>query len=263
MTQSEKRPRASRLDWVRIGAMRTSPKAQREFRKAHAEMIAADFQFEGLGFPVVSHRDGYYWILDGQHRIAALKLSGFADDDLIQCEVYTGLTEAEEADLFLVRDQRKAINKFDAFRIAVTAGHQKECHIEKIVQYHGCKISKSQSAGCIGATEALKFSYGLGSLVLGRTIRILHDAYDGDRAAFDSGLVRGMSLVCQRYNGTLEDDQAVEKLSHLVGGPAAIRRRADALALKTGHTKTHCTAAAIVDTLNAGRGGAKLDSWWK
>ena len=83
---SDKHPRASRLRWVRLGDMRVSPKAQREFRKAHAESLAANFDLEAIGFPVVSLRGGDYWIIDGQHRIAALKLNGFDDDDLIQCE---------------------------------------------------------------------------------------------------------------------------------------------------------------------------------
>lgn len=258
-----KRPRASQLQWIRIGDMRVSPKSQREFRKAHAEMIAADFQFEGLGYPVVSHRDGYYWILDGQHRIAALKLNGFVDEDLIQCECYEGLSEAEEADLFLVRDKRRAINKFDGFRIAVTAGHQKECHIERLVHQLGYKISRSSDAGCISAVEALRFAYGFGSGTLTRALSILGKSYDGDRAAFDAHLIKGMALVCQRYDGALDDERAVKRLGTLTGGPVAIGRRATALQLKTGHTRPHCVAAAVVDILNAGRGGNKLESWWR
>jgi hypothetical protein len=262
MTES-KRPRASKLRWVRIGDMRVSPKAQREFRKAHAETIASEFDLEALGYPVVSLRDDHFWILDGQHRIAALKLVGFSDDDSIECECYEGCTEADEAHRFLLRDQRRAVSKFDAFQIAVTAGWQKECHIERVVQQQGYRISRGNTPGCVGAVSALRFAYDLGSATLGRTLRILGSAYDGDRAAFGEQLIKGMALVCQRYDGSLNDEDAIHKLSGLVGGPAALGRKANALQLKTGHTKPHCVAAAIVDTLNSHRGGKKLESWWR
>lgn len=259
-----KRPRASRLRWVRIGDMHVSPKAQREFRKTHAESIAAEFELEGMGYPVVSLRDGNYWILDGQHRIAALKLCGFSDSDQIECECYEGLTESDEAELFLRRDDRRAVTPFDKFRISITAGWQKECHIERIVQAEGYKISRDNTAGSIAAVTSLRFAYALGSETLQRTIRILGRAYDGDRAAFGEHLIKGMALVCQRYNGALDDDSATQRLSGLHGGPAAIGRKATALQLKTGHTKRDCVAAAIVDTLNTGRrGGKKLESWWR
>lgn len=110
-----KKQRASHLRWVPIAEMKVSPKAQREFRKPHAEKFAADFDLEALGFPVVNIRDGHYWIVDGQHRVEALKMMGWADQQ-IQCECYEGMTEAEEADLFLRRDDRRAITSFDKFR---------------------------------------------------------------------------------------------------------------------------------------------------
>lgn len=35
-----------------------------------------------------------------------------------------------------------------------------------------------------------------------------------------------------------------------------------AIKLRTGHSKQQCAAGAIVETVNAGRGGNKLESWW-
>lgn len=262
MTEHQ-RARASRVEWVRIGDMMVSPKAQRDFKKSQSEGYAADFKLEALGYPVLSHRDDYYWILDGQHRIAALKMVGFTDDDQIECEVYEGLSEADEADLFLLRDKRRAINRFDAFRIAVTAGWVEECHIERLVQAEGLTISKNASAGSISAVTALRFAYDFGPRTFTRCLRILGRSYDNDRAAFSEHLIKGVALVCQRYDGSLDDEEAIRRLNALNGGPAAVMRKANALQLKTGHTKPHCVAAAIVDTLNARKGGKKLESWWR
>jgi hypothetical protein len=258
-----KRPRASHLRWIRIGDMRVSPKAQREFRKAHAESLAADFDLEGLGYPVVNHRGSEFWIIDGQHRVAALKLNGFDDDDRIQCETYEGLTEAEEAEMFLRRDERKRIGTFDRFRISLVAHREEESDIERIVRAQGYKIARGKGEGCISAVGALRFAYGLGPATLGRAVRILGGAFNGNPDGFSAELIQGMALVCQRYDGQLDEDRAVTRLAQLAGGTITLQRKSYALKVKTGHRKDHCVAAAIVETLNGGRGGQKMESWWQ
>lgn len=257
-----KRPRRAHLRWVRLGDLHVSPKAQRAFRKSHAEGMAAKFDLESMGYPVVNARGGRLWVIDGQHRVAALKYVGFDDDDQIQVEYYDGLTEAQEADLFLQRDERRKISTFDRFRIATVAEREEEKDIERIIVHQGYKITQGKSEGAIGAVEALRFAYRLDPTVLRRTVHILGASFDADPNAFTSELIRGMALVCQRYNGTLNDDKAIEKLSGLTGGPITLKRKAEALKLRTGHSTQHCAAGAIVETLNNGRGGIKLGSWW-
>lgn len=257
-----KRSRASSLRWVPIAETRVSPRAQRDFSKAHAEEYAADFDLEALGYPVVSLRGDHYWIVDGQHRIAALKLIGWGDQS-IECECYEGLTEEGEADLYLRRARRRGTKKFDEFRIAVAAQRGTQCQIERIVQREGLKISAGQDDGAISAVGALETIYGYGTETFTRALRILRDSFVGDSAAFRAHLIKGMGLVCQRYDGVLDDERAVQRLSALSGGTIALTRRADALKLKTGHRRPDCVAAAIVDTINSGKGGSKLESWWR
>ena len=259
----KRKQRAAHLRWIPIAEMRVSPKSQREFRKSHAEEYAADFDLEALGYPVVSMRDGHYWIVDGQHRIEALKMIGWGDQS-IQCECYEGLAEADEADLFLRRDTRRAIRPFDKFRIALTAGREVETDIERTVAAQGLKISQDSAEGSIAAIAALRRVAALGGpAVLGRDLRILRDSFAGDSSAFHAELISGVGRVCQRYNGALDDRVAVERLSALRGGAAALVRKANSYKEKTGRPKDDCIAAAVVDVINAGRGGKKLDGWWQ
>src|ERR1051326_1826652 len=72
----------------------------REFRKTDGYRTAADLDLNKIGYPVINHRDGIYWVLDGQHRIHALKQNGFEKDSL-DCEVYEDLSDADMADIFL------------------------------------------------------------------------------------------------------------------------------------------------------------------
>jgi hypothetical protein len=259
---AEKRPRRSKLAWVRLGDLHVSARTQREFKEHKAAALAAKFDIEALGFPVVSKRGGGYWVIDGQHRIGAMRMVGFSDSDQIQVECYEGLTEAEEAELFLVRDERTKIGTLDRFRIGVVAGRDEDEAIDEIVQSLGFRVERAKREGSIGAVEALRFAYKLDPEVLRRCVRIIGNAFDGDPQAFTQELIKGTALVCQRYNGSLDDDKAVSKLSSVTGGPVTVKRKAATLRLKTGHSLAYCTAGAIVETLNAGRGGIKLESWW-
>src|SRR3990167_2099442 len=94
--QPNRRP--SKIRPVPLGVMRIPPAlvTQREFRQAHGDRIAAELDLNKLGYPIINHRDGIYWVLDGQHRIYALKQNGFEKDQL-DCEVYEDLTDAERA----------------------------------------------------------------------------------------------------------------------------------------------------------------------
>ncbi len=115
--------------------MRTPPAlvTQREFRKAHGDRIAAELDLNKLGLPIVNHRDGMFWILDGQHRIYALRQNGFMDD-FIECQVYENLTDAEAADMFIGVNNRKQVAPYDKFHLGVHRGLRRETSIRRAVE---------------------------------------------------------------------------------------------------------------------------------
>jgi hypothetical protein len=259
-SNSRRHSRASSLKWVAISQMKVSDRAQREFRQAHADEFAADFDLEALGFPVVNQRDGAYFIVDGQHRIAALKQIGWGDQ-LIQCECYEGLTEAEEAELFLRRDARKAISVFDKFRIGLVANREVEQDIEAIVHDNDLVISRTRVPGGVSAVGTLRRVHSRsGGPTLSRTLRIIRDAY-GD-PGLQNSVIDGIGHLCHRYNGQLDDAVAIAKLSTAHGGVNGLLGKAMILHKSTGNAKAQCVAAAAVEIINSKRGGKKLPSWW-
>lgn len=249
---------------VKIAKMRICPAAQRKTDISRAESLAANFIENEAVLPVLSERGEWFWIVDHQHQILAGKIAGaYTDDTELQCLVYRGLDETGEADLFLILIDTKKINTFDGYRIALTAGRPEECAIQRIVNQRGRRVARSAGEGTIASISGLRFAYGKGEDALGRSIEILGSAYNDEPAGFQTHLLKGMALVCQRYDGTMSDEDCSERLGSLRGGTVALIRKANALKLKTGHDKASRVAAAIVDTYNAGRGGKKLESWWK
>lgn len=260
-------PRASKIRPVPIPEMRVPPAlvTQRPFIQAHADELSANLELEKLGYPVINHRDGIYWILDGQHRIHALRENGFGNDHL-DCEVYEGLTDAEMADVFLGRDARKAVNPYAKFHIACTAEHELETSVRRVVEANHLKISQAKENGNVGCVSTLvSIHKRSGSTVLGQSIRTIRDAFAGDATAFDGQLLKGISMVFNRYNGKTNEKHMVEQLARVQYGARGVLRRAEAQRERTGNQKAQCIAATIVDIYNKGTRAhsQKLPSWWK
>lgn len=254
--------RDARLRWVPLEQMRVNPQAQRELRPAWVAKLAAEFSPEQMGAPVVSHRGDWYYLIDGAHRIAALKLFlGDWEGQQAQCWTYDGLTEAQEAELFLKLNDTLTVRSFDKFKVAVQAGRTTEADIDRIVRAAGLRISQDRSSGGISATGTLVRVYARGPAVLARVLRIIRDAYG--EPGLEGPVIDGIGLLCQRYDGQLDEHNAIERLSSAHGGVSGLLSRAGQLRQNTGSPHAQCVAAAAVELINRGSGGRKLPNWWR
>lgn len=253
--------RGGRLRWVALTQMRVNPLAQRDLNQARVSRLAAVFDIEQMGNPVVSHRGEWYYLVDGQHRIAALKLwLGDWENQQVQCWCYEGLTEAQEAEQFLKQNDTLTVNAFAKFKVAVQAGRDAEADVDRIVRALGLRITRGP--GGISAVATLRRVYVRGGpSVLSKTLRIIRDAY-GD-AGLDGAVIDGIGLLCQRYDGQLSKHRAVERLSSAHAGVSGLLNRAGQMRQSTGSATAECVAAAAVEVINRGSGGKKLTSWWK
>lgn len=261
-TDSKRVQRAAHLRWVPIAKMKVSPLAQRDLNPARVDHLAANFDPEELGAPTVNERDGAFFVIDGQHRIEALKQIGWGDQS-VQCWTYEGLTEAEEAEKFLKLNDTLTVLAMPRFKTGVTAGREVETDIDRIVRAAGLVVSADSIPGAIRAVGTLQRVYNRADgKTLGRTLRIIRDAY-GD-PGLEAPVIDGLGYVCQRYNGQLDDAHAIARLSAANGGVNGLLNKAEVLRQKTGNQKGHCVAAAAVEIINAGKGGGrKLTSWFK
>jgi hypothetical protein len=253
---------------VALGQMRVPPAlvTQREFRKAHGDRIASELDLNKLGYPIINHRDGIFWVLDGQHRKYALEKFGFGANDTIDCEVYEDLSDSEMADIFLGRDARKPIPLYDKFHVACTAGRRRERDIQRAVESNGQKIGRNKTDG-ISAVGALGSVYDRsGDVVLGQVVRAINIGFGGDALGFEASIIEGLGLVFNRYNGRTNEKRLGSSLSDLRHGAKELLRKSEAIRERTGNQKKQCVAAAVVDIYNKGLGPRatdRLPSWWK
>lgn len=253
-----------KLQELPLGKLTTNPRTQREMKIHRVDYLVANFDLDYFGAPVVSWRKGNYYILDGQHRVEAIKqwLGAGWEIQKIECRVYQGLTEIEEADMFDRLNDALNVSSFDKFRVRVTAGREVESSIDKIVRSEKLVISRDKVPGAVSAVGTLVRVYTRSDgETLQRALRIIRDAF-GD-SGFEAQVIDGIGHLCQRYNGSLDEAVAVARLSETRGGVKGLLGKATVLHKQTGNARSICVAAAAVDIINSYRGGKKLPSWWK
>lgn len=255
--------RSTTIKDVPLAKMSVSDLSQRTRNDARVDHLLNDFDIDQIGYPIVSERDGHFFIIDGQHRIEALKrwLGKGWETQKIACAVYSGLTLAQEAEMFLRHNDVLQVNAFSKFNVAVSAGREVEVAIRKVVEAQGLNIAQGGAPGSIGAVGTLLRVYNRSNgETLGRALRIIRDAF-GD-AGLEASVIDGVGHLCKRYNGLLDEQVAKAKLGATRGGVKGLLNRAEEIRLRTGGARGPSIAAAAVEIINSGRGGNKLPSWW-
>jgi hypothetical protein len=255
------------LQLVRMGALKNLPPgvSQREIDWKWVDTLWSEFDLDKVKTPHVSHRDGYYWIVDGQHTIELIKRflgDGWKEQNL-ECYVYEGLSPKDEADKFDSLNTQKSQSTFNRYKVRVTAERQTELQIESILGSLGLVSSTQSTPGAVGAVGTLIKAFKRdGGQALGRALKLTHEAY-GD-PGLEAVVIDGFSMMCHRYNGVLDEGKSINSLSGLKGGVKGLLGLAEQLRLKTGGRKAECVAASAVNIINRDRiGKSKLPTWFK
>ncbi len=246
------------LEWVPVHDMRVSPRAQREQKQYWVDHIASNFDPDDFGTPTVNWRDGFFWIVDGAHRIEAIIQMGY-EDQKVQCWVYRGLTEEEEADKFLSLNNVRPVSTMDKFKVSVVAGRETQCDIDRIVRAAGLTVGGGQNG--INAVRSLSKVYSkAGPAGLATTLRIIRDSYG--KPGFSAKVIDGIGLFVATYERVFDEARLIQKLSGKHGGVNGLTGRAEQIKNANGVTAPVGVAAATVEAYNQGRGGEKLPGWF-
>lgn len=260
---------ASKFGAVLVSDLNIDHSAQRKLSMPWVKDHVEQFDVDQLGYIVVNLRDdGKWYVVDGQHRVELMRAVGWGDQ-LIQAELFKGLTQREEAVLFNARNDRRAVRKFDHFRISVTAGDERACDITHIVASCGLSITDQQTDGGITAVDKLEKVYEGASITslregrpaLARTLTTIKNAWGTSPAGFNGALLYGIGLVQLRYNGAIDQKALAAKLAPVKGGAPGLLGNARALREMSGRPVHHCVASIVVDIYNKGRRVGKLDDW--
>lgn len=207
---------------------------QRELRRGRAVKIAQSFDWRQFGVLNVSLREnGMYYTYDGQHRLEAALLRDFRE---VPCMVFEGLTENDEAELF-VRLQRDRANvaPYERFKAALFAGDPIIKRINEIVLANGWEVGGTPGKRRISAVQVLVRLYNrYGEEGLKKTFFVIKGIWDGEEMSLHGPFVEGLGTYYGENEG-VTPSSTLKKLEHHL--PKEIMRTADGLRLDVGGSK--------------------------
>jgi hypothetical protein len=254
------------LEWIPISDLYVDPHYQRPLREAKLQRFTTKFDFNAVGALWVSKRSEHtYAIIDGQHRTESIRRV-FGDDAEAPCLVFTGLTDEEEAQLFVLAQNRVHLGPGQEFKAELHAKLPEAIAIKELAERYGFSITSTvvdrNADGVIMAIGALRGVYRLSPEVLDRTLMVLSEAWEGERRSLQQDFIRGMGAFLNRYEGEASIDRLITKLRTL--SPQNLARRADIFRAETSSSKAPVAfGRAILAVYNSGlREGGRLSEWF-
>lgn len=211
-----KRPLAVTNQMINEGDLQFGP-YQRKLRISRVKKIVQGFDPSIFGVILVSKRtNGDYFVLDGQHRIAALRLLGKKNPNTInqkvECRVHHGLTLAEEAKMFGGANDVLIVHPFDKFNASVYANDRESVEIKKIVTASQFEISRNKLCATSSLQKVYRSENGNGPSILRRALGIYLKTW-GNKASPKGSVIEGLGLFIKRHGKKIDDGELADKMS--------------------------------------------------
>lgn len=209
----------SHFRWVPIGNIRVDPRYQRTLQRKKIVQMAHNWNPDKFGAIVLSLRDdGFFYMIDGQHRWEALNLIENKPAD-VWAQVFKGLTLQEEAQLFHDLDsERDNLTPGASFKALVVAEDPVAQGIQRAAAKAGmtADYDKGPTPGNVRAFETLKAIYRRqGEAGLARILTICHSSWPDNAQAASAPLMRGLEVFLSSYGDQVDDKRLVLAFSRV------------------------------------------------
>ena len=218
---------------------------QRKVDMVRIKKMADEFDETLIGTITVSSRNGFYYVIDGQHRVMLAKTKGLNG---LMALVYEGLTYEEEATYFNrlnnANGEQKRLRKTDIFKASVEAKDIVAVDIKNIIESLGFRISEASGTNAITAIGTIEKIYRkCGAQELKDTLKLLKDTWNGERYSLNNMMLDGITEFLSIYTGqpNFSTSVFISQLSKI--DPKKIHREAQ------GDTTTNNSNVKIMNTL--------------
>lgn len=254
------------------------PGVQRKPNESRIARIAADFHESALGVFVVSARRSpaalhpeategdkrpRYVVLDGQTRLGALRKFTGTEHTTMQvvCQIYHGLTRAEEAEIFLTHNDRAAVRKIDLFRLAIIAGQDWAVSLDELVRRHGFEATDSASperrfTAISTAQRIIKLPEGMDALDKAFDFLARSWGYRVNSASAEA--VDGLSLLFHRHGKDVDVVGFARKFA-ATDTPQTFKSNVMAYRAAMGVGRTEAAYRYVIKVYNSGRRSRGLE----
>ena len=190
-------------------------KYQSSINPLRIKRIVRYFDKEQLQPIDVSLRDNKYYIVDGQHRVAALKMLSIKE---VLAKVHFYLTYEKEAKLYYELNNpqsRRTPTTGHRWNALLEAKTPKHLDIKGIVASNGFELGLTQNKipNKIIALAKLDLIYDrIGAEGLDRVLRLIKGSWDNILEAVDHHMLMGVFLFVKYYKDSFTDKDFVKKM---------------------------------------------------
>jgi hypothetical protein len=221
---SDRIDRRGREDWIYADEIQFAPSSWgRPLRSSDARQIAANFDADALGYLAIWYRPnldvdrGRYVVIDGQHRLQAVRLAFQDDRQRIPCLLYEGLTNETAAELSLMLQSRRNLHALDRYRAALACHDRREVDISKLLHFLDLDLvytTRSDDRGRLSAVAALCLVWDrTGVSGLERVLTICSNAWDRTSAGFSAQILKLVMTLIAAHNGEIDDAKLTATLA--------------------------------------------------
>ena len=194
---------------------------QRPVRQSHVNKLVRQWDPTYLTPIEVSYRDGKYNVVNGQHRLSAIKKMTGGKDVMVKCLVYTGLTYQQEAAMYYLLDKTSGHLKLaNAMNALLESGTDPSIiDIKQRIERAGFTWALDKPAGVTyeikPVREIINAYQKLGGHTFSRMLGLMAGAWHGTQNSLKSGMISGMALFLKTHETELEDYEFIRRLSQV------------------------------------------------
>ena len=184
---------------MKLNDLTFDPAYHRDINPLWLKRITENFQPYLVNPPVVSERDGQYYIVDGLHTVKAYEL--VTGEHRIECKVYHGLTQRKEAELYYrLNTSSKHLSAADKMKARVTWEDDDLLRFIEATSNAGFTLDPKQEARwCIRAVrKAQECFYILGDRYE-KMLDFIGSTWDGERWSVYADMLDGMTTFFDFY----------------------------------------------------------------
>ncbi|AZV00767.1 hypothetical protein SEA_KIKO_43 [Gordonia phage Kiko] len=243
---------------IKVEDLFADPTYQRELDVNRAKAMAHTWDPRLVGVIDVSDRGDTspnsprYAIINGQHRWKAAQSVDPAM--VLVCNVHTGLTVAEEAQLFWDIDRKtKSLQVWDRWYARRAAGEPRVVAIDATASAFGLTVTHLPGPASIQCFAALEYVYtNMDPEALRAALEFIGDVWPGDTAARHALVVKGIAHLLWEYADDLDSGRLADALSEIT--PKQLVARAKESSATSGGALWKCVARVAGAAYNRSRG---------
>lgn len=209
---------------------------------------------------VVSFRDGKFNVVDGQHRVAAMRKMNNGNEVMVVCKIYSGLTYEQEAELCYKLDKaKKRLSLSQSTNALAESGTDEDvAKIRQLVERNGFRWALGKRSGkeyeIIATRSVINAYHLLGVNDFSRMLYLLESTWHGDAHSVHAVMISGLALFIKTYGEEINERTFIKRLSSV--NPDEIIRRGK-MDFSTNDNALRY-ARVIWEKYNAGRNSKKL-----